>query len=82
MQIIDTLLINAHVLTMDEKLTQYQPGAVAVGSWPPESLRARPIISQDYFRATAWCRRGSERRRRPWHQRFTNGSAAWRRSSN
>lgn len=29
-QPIDTLLINAIVLTMDEKLTQYDPGAVAV----------------------------------------------------
>ena len=29
-QKIDTLLINAIVLTMDEKLTQYDPGAVAV----------------------------------------------------
>jgi 5-methylthioadenosine/S-adenosylhomocysteine deaminase len=30
MQKIDTLFINAHILTMDEKLTQYSPGAVAV----------------------------------------------------
>ncbi len=29
-QLIDTLFINAIVLTMDEKLTQYDPGAVAV----------------------------------------------------
>ena len=26
----DILLTNAHVLTMDEKLNQYNPGAVAV----------------------------------------------------
>lgn len=30
MQQVDILFINAHVLTMDEKLTQYSPGAVAV----------------------------------------------------
>jgi 5-methylthioadenosine/S-adenosylhomocysteine deaminase len=29
-QKVDTLFINAIVLTMDEKLTQYDPGAVAV----------------------------------------------------
>jgi len=29
-QTVDTLLINAHILTMDEKLTQYLPGALAV----------------------------------------------------
>ena len=29
-QPVDTLFLNAHVLTMDEKLTQYQHGAVAV----------------------------------------------------
>jgi 5-methylthioadenosine/S-adenosylhomocysteine deaminase len=29
-QTIDTLFINAIVLTMDEKLTQYDPGALAV----------------------------------------------------
>ena len=27
---VDTILFNAHVLTMDEKLTQYSPGAVAI----------------------------------------------------
>ena len=30
MQKADTLFINALVLSMDEKLTQYSPGAVAV----------------------------------------------------
>jgi 5-methylthioadenosine/S-adenosylhomocysteine deaminase len=30
MQNVDTLFLNAHVLTMDENLTQYFPGAVAV----------------------------------------------------
>ena len=30
MQKVDTLFINALVLSMDEKLTQYSPGAVAV----------------------------------------------------
>ncbi len=30
MQTVDTLLLNAHVLTMDEKMNQYNPGAVAV----------------------------------------------------
>jgi predicted amidohydrolase YtcJ len=29
-QMVDILLTNAIVLTMDEKLTQYEPGAVAV----------------------------------------------------
>ncbi len=29
-QKVDTLFINAIVLTMDEKLTQYDPGALAV----------------------------------------------------
>jgi 5-methylthioadenosine/S-adenosylhomocysteine deaminase len=30
MQKVDTLFVNAHILTMDENLTQYSPGAVAV----------------------------------------------------
>ncbi|HSM72204.1 MAG TPA: amidohydrolase, partial [Anaerolineales bacterium] len=29
-QQVDTLFINAHVLTMDDELTQYNPGALAV----------------------------------------------------
>lgn len=30
MQTVDTLFLNAHVLTMDEKMNQYNPGALAV----------------------------------------------------
>ena len=29
-KIVDILLTNAHILTMDDKLNQYNPGAVAV----------------------------------------------------
>jgi hypothetical protein len=42
-QKIDTLFINAIVLTMDEKLTQYDPGAVAVKMIRLSLLALKPI---------------------------------------
>jgi len=45
---VDTLFINAFVLTMDEKLTQYFPGAVAVTGDSIVAVGIEEKISKDY----------------------------------
>ena len=47
-QQVDTLFINAFVLSMDEKLTQYFPGAVAVTGDSIVAVGIEEKISQDY----------------------------------
>jgi len=45
---VDTILFNAHVLTMDEKLTQYSPGAVAVKDDRILAVGAEAEIRDEY----------------------------------
>ncbi|HNO95706.1 MAG TPA: amidohydrolase family protein, partial [Anaerolineales bacterium] len=47
-QTIDTLFINAIVLTMDEKLTQYDPGAVAVNGDSIVAVGAEAELKKEY----------------------------------
>ena len=47
-QKIDTLFINAIVLTMDEKLTQYDPGAVAVKGDSIVAVGAEAELKKEY----------------------------------
>lgn len=47
-QTVDTLFINAHVLTMDEKLTQYFPGAVAVKGDSIAAVGAEAEIKKEF----------------------------------
>jgi 5-methylthioadenosine/S-adenosylhomocysteine deaminase len=47
-QQVDTLFINAFILTMDEKLTQYFPGAVAVTGDSIVAVGIEEKISKDY----------------------------------
>ena len=47
-QKVDTLFINAFVLTMDEKLTQYSPGAVAVKGDSIMAVGMEEKITKDY----------------------------------
>ena len=55
METVDVLLINAHVLTMDEDMHQYPSGAVAIKG---DSLVAVGPASRDHA-----CIRGTSR---PW----------------
>ncbi len=48
MEKVDTLLINALVLTMDEKLTQYSPGAVAVSGDSIVAVGPEDEIKKEY----------------------------------
>jgi 5-methylthioadenosine/S-adenosylhomocysteine deaminase len=50
-QIADLILTNAHVLTMDEKLTQYSPGAVAVRADCILAVGPEADILQEYSAA-------------------------------
>ena len=47
-KIVDLLLTNAHVLTMDEKLNQYNPGAVAVNGDSIVAVGPEFEISKEY----------------------------------
>ncbi|HNB40507.1 MAG TPA: amidohydrolase family protein [Anaerolineales bacterium] len=47
-QTIDTLFINAIVLTMDEKLTQYDPGAVAVNGDSIVAVGSEAELKKEY----------------------------------
>jgi 5-methylthioadenosine/S-adenosylhomocysteine deaminase len=48
MKTVDTLLINAHVLTMDEQMNQYNPGAVAVSGDSILAVGPEAEIKKEY----------------------------------
>ena len=50
-QTVDILLTNAHVLTMDENLTQYEPGAVAVRGNSVVAVGPEAEITKEYIGA-------------------------------
>jgi 5-methylthioadenosine/S-adenosylhomocysteine deaminase len=48
MKNVDSLLKNAHVLTMDEELTQYYPGAIAISGTSIVAVGAEDEICREY----------------------------------
>ncbi len=48
MQTIDILLVNAHILTMDEKMNQYNPGAIAISGDSIVAVGPEAGIKKEY----------------------------------